>query len=254
MPSTSSTQFEAAQPAPGRSSAAWLAVVGFDGSGPSRAALEVATELIRGRNGHLHVVYVAHLPASVAMSAPAVVGVREGFDVIATELIDKVRAALDDRERRWNFARRDGSVADELLAAARELRQQNGPDSIIVIVVGSAERLLHHVSGSTAAALTHEREFPLLVVPPNADVPRPASHKDDATGEYQPAGRMPDDDILVERGNAERLLLRAGFSEDDIAEVLGPITFPAPMSVVVFRGQQFGISAGSLMERLGVSP
>ena len=252
MTTTAATQLEpvrAAQPGPDRPGAAWFAVVGYDGSAPSQAALDVATELIRGRNGHLEVVYVSHLPAGVAMSAPAVLGVRAGLAAIADELVDAVRAELDDREPRWHFERRDGAVADELIAAARQLRRQNGPDSTIVIVVGAAEHLRHHVIGSTAAALTHEREFPLLVVPPNAAQPPAPTHDDTTT-----APPAPDRDVLVQRRSAERLLGRIGFSENDIAEVLRPITFPAPLSVVTRRGEQFGLSQGSLMERLGVSP
>jgi hypothetical protein len=165
-----------------------------------------------------------------------------------------VRAALNDREPRWHFERRDGSVAAELVAAARRLQRQNGPDSVVVIVVGSAAHLRHHVMGSMAAALTHEHEFPLLVVPPATDLPGPASHDEDRTGERQPPRTTRDHDVFVERADAQRVLGRVGFSKHDIAEVLGPIAFPAPLSVVMRRGQQFGISAGSLMERLGGSP
>ena len=64
----------------------------------------------------------------------------------------------------------------------------------------------------------------------------------------------PAENHLVERDTAERVLRRAGYSPLVIGEILGPIRFPAPLSVVLRRGERFGISTGSLMERLGGSP
>jgi nucleotide-binding universal stress UspA family protein len=46
--------------ASGRLSAPLIAVVGFDGSEPAKRALESAARLLRDRDGHLEVVYVAH--------------------------------------------------------------------------------------------------------------------------------------------------------------------------------------------------
>ncbi len=196
MTAFSSTQLDTVEPAEHRPSTPgprWSVVVGFDGSEPSRAALEFATELILGRDGHLEVVYVAHLSSTEMMSAASIVGGRESLDEIATQLDETARLALQGREPRWHFERRDGAVADELLAAARRLRRRHDPDSVVVIVVGSAEQLRHHLIGSTAAALTHEREFPLMVVPATTGAPRPVSDDDETTG-GNPASRLGSDE------------------------------------------------------------
>ncbi len=148
-----------------RSSSPVFAVVGFDGSVPSRAALETATRLI-GVNGHLEVVYVAHLPAVVEMSVGAVAGMRETLDDIAIQLNAQARTLLDHGEPRWHFQRRNGSVTQELVAAAIELQHHHGPDATIVIVVGASAHFAHHLAGSVPVALARDDAgFPLLVVP-----------------------------------------------------------------------------------------
>jgi nucleotide-binding universal stress UspA family protein len=146
-----------------------LAVVGFDGSDPSRAALEAASQLIHGRDGHLEIVYVAHLPGYASMSAQALVGIRDGFTDIAAELSDAARTALGNRDAKWHFQRRDGVVATELVAAATELRHQYGPDPTIVIIVGVSAQLAHHIAGSVAVSLARDAGFPLLIVPVPSD-------------------------------------------------------------------------------------
>jgi nucleotide-binding universal stress UspA family protein len=142
-----------------------VTVVGFDGSDASRQALEAAAQLLGGRDGHLEVVYVAHLPSTAGFSAEAEVGIEQGFDVIAGDLDSDVQKALDGRESRWHFQRRDGAVTHELVAAADELRSQYGAAATIVIIVGNSVHLYHHVLGSVPVALAREAKYPLLVVP-----------------------------------------------------------------------------------------
>src|SRR5689334_1233134 len=48
-----------------------VVVVGFDGSKPAQRALDAAAGLLRGREGQLEVVYVAHVPATAALSKRA---------------------------------------------------------------------------------------------------------------------------------------------------------------------------------------
>lgn len=64
----------------------------------------------------------------------------------------------------------------------------------------------------------------------------------------------PRGDEIIERDDAELVLRRAAFAEKDIDEFLGEIVFPAPLSVIERRGERFGISQGSLTDRLGGSP
>jgi nucleotide-binding universal stress UspA family protein len=142
-----------------------IAVVGFDGSEASERALDAATQLIAGREGSLEVVYVAHMPTSASLSAPAEAGIREGFDDIVAELTDRVGTLLADREPRWHFHRRDGAVAHELLAAATDVSSHAGPGATVFVIVGASMHLLHHVAGSVPVALARNPKFPLLVAP-----------------------------------------------------------------------------------------
>jgi nucleotide-binding universal stress UspA family protein len=140
-------------------------VVGFDGSVPAQRALDAAAGLLRGREGRLEVVYVAHAPATARLSADAAVEVSNRFDDMERRLAHEVRARLDPTEPRWHFQRRDGAVADELIAVADELRRQRGPDAIVVLVVGGSSHKRHHVLGSVSVNLERVDRFPLLVVP-----------------------------------------------------------------------------------------
>ena len=144
------------------------AVVGFDGSGSALRALDAASRLLRGRSGTLEVVYVAHLSAIVSgadLTGRAMAEVRSGLNDVARELSDETRAHLQGTEQRWHFQRRDGVIADELRAAADELRDQHGPEAAVVIVVGRSEHGYHHVMGSVPQALERHDHYPVLVIP-----------------------------------------------------------------------------------------
>ena len=99
-------------------------VVGFDGSGPARRALEQAEELLRNREGSLEVVYVADLPVGAGLSAPAPPEVLHGFDEKHRALAEEVRGRLVGDDHPWHFQRRAGSVSAELLAVATDLQRQ----------------------------------------------------------------------------------------------------------------------------------
>jgi nucleotide-binding universal stress UspA family protein len=124
---------------------------------------------MHGRDGHLEIVYVAHLPGYASMSAQALVGLREGFTDIAAELSEEAQTALGRLEGSWHFQRRDGSVVNELVAAASDLRDKYGPALPIFIIVGVSAHVAHHVAGSVGAALARNAGFPLLVVPIPSD-------------------------------------------------------------------------------------
>jgi nucleotide-binding universal stress UspA family protein len=139
-------------------------LVGYDGSVPAQAALETATQLLGGGGGHLEIVYVAHLSGIVEMSPGAVSGMQDSFDGVAAELEAEVRARLGNRAPSWHFQRRNGSITEQLIAVATELRRQHGQDAT-VIIVGASSHLAHHIAGSVAVALARRAGFPLLVVP-----------------------------------------------------------------------------------------
>jgi nucleotide-binding universal stress UspA family protein len=139
-------------------------VVGYDGSPPASRALDSAVGLMAGRTGRITVVYVAHLTSTVQLSADALAEMESDFDEIEQEL----RAAAGERLRGlgvdWGFERRQGLIADQLIAAARESQGAN-PDDIAVIVVGSSSHAMHRMVGSVAVNLARHSPVPLIVVP-----------------------------------------------------------------------------------------
>ena len=143
-----------------------VVVVGFDGSEPAQRALDAAAGLLHGREGQLEVVYVAHVPASAALSKRSETSALASADNVERRLADEVRARLEPTEPRWHFQPRDGSVADELIAVADELRRERGPEVDVVLVVGGPSRNHHHeIGGSVSLTLAEVDRFPVVVVP-----------------------------------------------------------------------------------------
>ena len=139
-------------------------VVGYDGSPPATRALDAAVRLLSGRSGAIEVVYVAHLPGIDALSPDAVAEMEADFDDIAQELRTAASEQLVDREERWRFQRREGLIADELIAAATGIRDAH-PGDTVVIAVGSSSHAMHRVVGSVAVSLARRSAVPLVVVP-----------------------------------------------------------------------------------------
>jgi len=143
-----------------------VVVVGFDGSEPAQRALDAAAGLLRGREGQLEVVHVAHVSPTAALSKRSETSALASVDNVERRLADEVRARLEPMEPRWHFQPRDGSVADELIAVADEFRRERGPDATIVLVVGGPSRNHHHeIGGSVSLTLAEVDRFPLVVVP-----------------------------------------------------------------------------------------
>jgi nucleotide-binding universal stress UspA family protein len=139
-------------------------VVGFDGSAPAARALDAAVNLLQGRAGSVEVVYVAHMPSMASLSPAAVTELETGFDDIEQELRTRAGEQLRGREERWGFERRQGLIAEELLAAARDIGDAH-TDATVVIVVGSSSQVKHRVVGSAAVGLARHSPVPLIVVP-----------------------------------------------------------------------------------------
>jgi nucleotide-binding universal stress UspA family protein len=110
------------------------------------------------------VLYVAHLPSMDMLSADAVAEMEANFDDIARELHDQASEQLRGREERWEFARRQGLITEELIAAATGLRDAH-PGDTVVIVVGSSSHAMHRMVGSVAVGLARRSPVPLVVVP-----------------------------------------------------------------------------------------
>jgi len=139
-------------------------VVGYDGSPPAVRALDAAVSLLHGRTGSIEVVYVAHLPSIDMLSPGAVAEMEDNFDDIARELHTAASERLRDRGERWRFERRQGLIADELIAAATGIRDAHSGDTVVV-VVGSSSQAMHRVVGSVAVSLVRRSPVPLVVVP-----------------------------------------------------------------------------------------
>jgi nucleotide-binding universal stress UspA family protein len=146
-------------------SAPLLAVVGFDGSEPAKRALDSAARLLHDREGHLEVVYVAHVPPAAAMTSMAMAEIARAFADLERLLGHEVSNPLTSNEPRWHFQRRDGAVAHELIAVGDELRQQYGPLATIVLLVGGSSHKHHRPLGSVSANLERVDRFPVMVVP-----------------------------------------------------------------------------------------
>jgi nucleotide-binding universal stress UspA family protein len=99
-----------------------------------------------------------------ALSPGAVSELEIDFDDIEQELRTMVGERLRDREERWGFERRQGLIAEELLAAARDTGTAH-PDATVVIVVGSSSLVTHRIVGSVAVSLARHSPVPLVVVP-----------------------------------------------------------------------------------------
>ena len=139
-------------------------VVGYDGSPPAIRALDAAVSLLQGRTGRIDVVYVAHLPGIDMLSAGAVAEMESGFDEIERDLRTEAAERLRGLKEGWGFERRQGIIADELIAAAKDIRDAH-PGGRVVTVVGSSSHAAHRLVGSVAVSLARHSPVPLVIVP-----------------------------------------------------------------------------------------
>jgi nucleotide-binding universal stress UspA family protein len=86
------------------------------------------------------------------------------FDDVVRELREAASEQLRGHEERWGFERRQGLIAEELIAAATGIRDAH-PDDPVVIVVGSSSHAMHRMVGSVAVNLARRSPVPLVVVP-----------------------------------------------------------------------------------------
>ena len=139
-------------------------IVGYDGSAPASRALDAAVGLLQGRVGRIEVVYVAHIPAAGIVSAAALAEIEINFDEVEQELRNEVGERLRGHAESWGFVRRQGMIADELIAVAKDIRDANASGRV-AIVVGSSSHAMHRVVGSVAVSLSRHSPVPLVIVP-----------------------------------------------------------------------------------------
>jgi hypothetical protein len=142
-----------------------VVVVGFDGTDPSRRALATAIEWLHDHPGRLELVFVAHIPGTVALAAQATELVEEGLDDDAKELAKLADEALKDTDVKWHFQRRNGEIAPELLAAGEEQLESEGPSTRVVLVVGGPAHKIDRYLNSTPARVIRQDRFQVIVVP-----------------------------------------------------------------------------------------
>ena len=140
-------------------------IVGYDGSPPAVRALDTAARLLSVRPpGRITVVWVAHLSASVELSADATAIVEHDFDKVGAELRAEVGKRLAESGVTWDFRWRQGLIAPELVAAAESI-QAAEPDDVVVILVGASSSAMHRIVGSVAVTLAHHSPVPVTIVP-----------------------------------------------------------------------------------------
>jgi nucleotide-binding universal stress UspA family protein len=120
--------------------------------------------LLQGRTGRIDVVYVAHLPSMAAFSPGAAAEMETDFDEVEQQLRTMAAEQLREHVPDWDFERRQGLIAEEILAAAKDQIAAH-PGSTVVIVVGSSSQVAHRVVGSVAVGLARHSPVPLVVVP-----------------------------------------------------------------------------------------
>jgi nucleotide-binding universal stress UspA family protein len=140
-------------------------VVAYDGSEPAHRALLGAVEMLRDRVGRMEVVYVAHVPGTVAFSAQAIVAVQEGMDTAEQELVTRVDQTLAGTGLKWHFQRRNGEIVPELLAAGEEQLDAEGPSTHVVLVVGGSAHKIDRYLNSIPARVIRQDRFEVFVVP-----------------------------------------------------------------------------------------
>jgi nucleotide-binding universal stress UspA family protein len=136
-------------------------VVGYDGSPPASRALDAAVRLLQGRTGRIDVVYVAHLSSLAMLSPGAIAELESDFDEIEEQLRATAAGQLNGRAA-WGFQRRQGTVPEELIAAAISDAEAG---ATVAIVVGSSSHATHRVVGSAAVGLARHSPVPLVIVP-----------------------------------------------------------------------------------------
>jgi nucleotide-binding universal stress UspA family protein len=140
-------------------------VVGYDGTEPSQRALKAAADALESAPGRIEVVFVAHVPSTVAFSPQAMASVNEGLDTDEHELAAGIEEVLGSTGVKWHFQRRNGEIAPELLAAAAEQLDAEGPDTHLVLVLGGSAGKIDRYLNSTPAKVLRQDRFEVFVVP-----------------------------------------------------------------------------------------
>jgi nucleotide-binding universal stress UspA family protein len=86
------------------------------------------------------------------------------FDEIERELCAQAAGQLGASGADWEFQRRQGIIADQLIAAATAIGEAR-PGETVAIIVCSSSHATHRVVGSVAVGPARHSPVPLIIVP-----------------------------------------------------------------------------------------
>lgn len=121
-------------------------VVGYDGSPSANRALADADGLLQGRAGDINVVYVAQSPGLAALSPGGAAELETSFNELEQDLRAQATEQLRAGGAAWEFHRREGTVAPELIATAAAVGEAH-PNDTVAIIVGSSSTAARIWSG-----------------------------------------------------------------------------------------------------------
>ena len=98
------------------------------------------------------------------LSPGAIAEIEEDFDEIEEDLRAAAAEQLRASGAAWEFERRQGIIAGELIAAAIAVRDPHAHHALSLIV-GSSSHAAHRVVGSVAVHLARHSPVPLVIVP-----------------------------------------------------------------------------------------
>ena len=86
------------------------------------------------------------------------------FDELEPELRAQAAGQLRGRGAAWELERRQGVIAEELIAVAAGIRDAR-PGQNAAIVIGSSSHATHRMVSSVAVSLARHSPVPLVIVP-----------------------------------------------------------------------------------------
>jgi nucleotide-binding universal stress UspA family protein len=99
------------------------------------------------------------------LSPDAIAEMESDFDDIEQELRAQAAEQLSGSSVAWGLLRRQGVIAEELIAAATGLQEAGAAGAVVAIVVGSSSHATHRVVGSVAVSLARHSPVPVIIVP-----------------------------------------------------------------------------------------
>jgi hypothetical protein len=119
----------------------------------------IVTALLRNSRGCAPVVRDMLARISARCGTMACVEMEAAFDELEPELRGQAAGQLRGQGTTQEFVRRQGVIADELIAVAAGLRDAR-LDQGVVIVIGSSSHAAHRMVGSVAVSLARPSPVP----------------------------------------------------------------------------------------------